>query len=139
MKIRQNLDKILLICIILIFGIVGYINKTKVPNINPKIPVNNTNIETGLNNSFVTKKNTKDENKEEQKIFNPNNEKKEELININKASKEELMTINGIGKKKAEDIIRYRKNTPFKKIEDIMNIKGFGKKIFEKIKGKIRV
>jgi competence protein ComEA len=33
--------------------------------------------------------------------------------------------------------MEYRKKHPFKKIEDIMNVKGIGKKIFENIKSEI--
>ena len=60
-------------------------------------------------------------------------------ININTAPKEELMLIDGIGEKKAEAILEYRQNTPFTKTEDIMEISGFGAKIFEKIADKICV
>ena len=61
------------------------------------------------------------------------------VININTATKEELETLNGIGSGKAKAIIEYRNNKPFEKIEDIMNVKGIGKTIYEKIKDSIRV
>ena len=61
------------------------------------------------------------------------------LININTADKDLLMKLNGIGEKRANDIIEYRSKHPFKKIEDIMNIKGIGKKTFENIKNLICV
>ena len=35
--------------------------------------------------------------------------------------------------------MEYRKIHPFKKIEDIMKVKGIGKKTFEKIKSEIEV
>lgn len=60
-------------------------------------------------------------------------------INLNTASKKELMTLQGIGDKKADEIIKYRTKTPFKKIEELKNIKGIGAKLFEKIKDKIEV
>ena len=56
------------------------------------------------------------------------------LININTADKETLMLLSGIGDKKAEAIIEYRKNNPFKSIDEITNIKGIGNVIFDKIK-----
>lgn len=61
------------------------------------------------------------------------------LININTASKEELMTLSGIGESKALAIIEYRNETPFEKIEDIMNITGIKESAFEKIKDYITV
>ena len=60
-------------------------------------------------------------------------------INLNTATKKELTTLDGIGDKKADEIIKYRTKTPFKKIEEIKNIKGIGDKLFEKIKDKIEV
>lgn len=55
-------------------------------------------------------------------------------ISINSASKEQLMTLPGIGESKAQNIIDYRNNQSFHSIEEIMNVKGIGPKIFEKIK-----
>jgi len=60
-------------------------------------------------------------------------------VNLNTATKEELLTIPNIGESKANLIIEYRNNTPFTKIEDIMNIKGIGSGIFEKIKDYLTV
>ena len=56
------------------------------------------------------------------------------IININEATLDELQKLNGIGKSKAEAIIEYRNKTPFTKIEDIMNVKGIGKSLYEKNK-----
>jgi len=53
-------------------------------------------------------------------------------VNINKASVAELTTLNKVGEKYAIRIVDYRKkNGPFKKPEDIMNVKGIGIKIYE--------
>lgn len=61
-------------------------------------------------------------------------------ININQATQAELETLPGIGPSKAQAIIEYREtNGPFKAIEDIMSISGFGEKTFEKLKDSIRV
>ncbi len=63
-----------------------------------------------------------------------------EIININSASETDLQKLKGIGPKKAQDIISYREeNEPFKKIEDIMNVKGIGQATFENIKANITV
>lgn len=67
-----------------------------------------------------------------------NNEKTK--ININTDSKEKLMTISGIGSSKADAIIEYRtKNGNFKTTEDIINVSGISKIIYDKIKDTITV
>jgi comEA protein len=60
-------------------------------------------------------------------------------ININTASKLELKKLKGIGEKTAQKIIKYRKKTPFKVIEDIKKVKGIGPKKFESMKKHITV
>lgn len=60
-------------------------------------------------------------------------------LDLNKASLDELMTIPGIGESKAKRIIDYRDNKRFSKIEDIMNVSGFGQKSFDRIKEYIMV
>ena len=61
------------------------------------------------------------------------------LVNINTASKEELMTVSGIGASKADSIIIYRAENPFKTIEDIQNVSGIGESLYAKIKDYITV
>lgn len=61
-------------------------------------------------------------------------------VNINKATAAELETLPGIGPAKAEAIIEYREtNGPYKTIEDIMSISGFGEKTFAKLQESISV
>lgn len=61
-------------------------------------------------------------------------------ININQADAKTLTTLNGIGKDRALKIIEYREqNGPFQKIEDLMKVKGIGKKVFEMNKDVITV
>jgi len=55
-------------------------------------------------------------------------------VNINTASKEELEKLPEIGPVKAQAIIEGR---PYKKIEDVMKVKGIKEGIFEKIKDNI--
>ena len=59
-------------------------------------------------------------------------------ININTANTEQLEILPRIGTKTAQSIIEYRtQNGPFKKIEDITNVKGVGEKTLEELKGYI--
>ncbi len=59
----------------------------------------------------------------------------EKSVNINTASKDLLMQLPGVGKATAEKIIEHRETQgPFKRIEDIMKVKGIGQKKFDKMK-----
>ncbi len=61
-------------------------------------------------------------------------------VNLNTATKAELEAVKGIGPAKAESIINYRKqNGPFKKVDDLKSIKGFGEKSVDKIRGEVSV
>lgn len=61
-------------------------------------------------------------------------------VNINTAPVSELAKLNKVGEKYAARIVEYRKkNGPFKKPEDIMNVKGIGVKIYEANKNVIVV
>ncbi len=63
-----------------------------------------------------------------------------ELVSLNSATLEQLMTLSGIGEAKAKIIIDYRtEEGPFEKIEDLMNVKGIGESVFEKVKAYITV
>ena len=56
-------------------------------------------------------------------------------INLNTATQAQLESLPGVGAKAAERILEYRqKNGNFKKVEDLMNVKGFGEKVFLKLK-----
>jgi comEA protein len=61
-------------------------------------------------------------------------------ININAASAAELEKLPGIGARMAARIVEYRqKNGPFKKVEELMNVRGVGEKNFLRLKGLITV
>jgi competence protein ComEA len=61
-------------------------------------------------------------------------------ININTATAEELCGLPGIGEVLAGRIVEFRRqHGNFKSIEDIMEVKGIGKGIFEKIRDYITI
>ena len=63
---------------------------------------------------------------------------KEGKVKINTATVEELKTLKGVGEKKAEAIIEYRKkNGSFQTKEDLMKVRGIGKKLFESFQERI--
>lgn len=66
--------------------------------------------------------------------------KNAEAVNINTATSEELERLSRIGKAVAKRIIDYREtHGGFAAKEEIMNVKGIGKKVFEDIKDNICV
>jgi competence protein ComEA len=61
-------------------------------------------------------------------------------VNINTATASQLEELPGIGKATADRIVEYRqKNGGFKKVEDLMNIRGIGEKSFLKLKPLVTV
>lgn len=61
-------------------------------------------------------------------------------VDLNTATKEELEAVKGIGPAKADAIINYRKeHGPFKKVDDLNAVKGFGDKSVDKLRNEITV
>jgi competence protein ComEA len=61
-------------------------------------------------------------------------------VNINTATVADFETLPGIGARTAARIIEYRqKNGPFKKIEELMNVRGVGEKSFLRLKAQLTV
>lgn len=61
-------------------------------------------------------------------------------VNINSASAEQLESLPGIGPGTAARIVEYRqKNGPFRKVEDLMNVRGIGEKSFLRLKPLVSV
>lgn len=61
-------------------------------------------------------------------------------VNLNTATKDDLDRIKGIGPVKAQAIIDYRKkNGPFKSVDELDNVKGFGSKSLNKVRSELTV
>lgn len=59
-------------------------------------------------------------------------------VNLNTASKEELEAVKGIGPQKAAAILEYRRrNGPFKKLDDLKKVNGFGDKSVAKMRSEL--
>jgi competence protein ComEA len=62
------------------------------------------------------------------------------VVNLNTASSSQIEALPGVGASTAKRIIEYRdKNGGFKKIEELMNVKGIGEKSFLKLKPLVTV
>jgi len=61
-------------------------------------------------------------------------------VDINSATQSELEAVKGIGPAKAKVIVEYRqKNGPFKNLDALAEVKGFGKASVAKLKGELTV
>ena len=61
-------------------------------------------------------------------------------VDINTANQEQLDSVKGIGPAKAKAIIEYRtKNGPFKSVDDLEKVKGFGKKSVDNLRSQVTV
>ena len=61
-------------------------------------------------------------------------------VNLNTATQAQLESLPGIGASTAKRIVEYRqKSGGFKKIEELMNVKGIGEKSFLKLKPHVTV
>ena len=61
-------------------------------------------------------------------------------VNINTAPQSELEAVKGLGPAKAKAIISYREaNGGFKSLEELDNVKGFGKASIDKLKGELSI
>ena len=61
-------------------------------------------------------------------------------MDLNTSTGKELQQLPGIGKGLAKRIVEYRTtNGPFKNVEELMKVKGIGKKTFAKMKDRLTI
>jgi competence protein ComEA len=73
-------------------------------------------------------------------VQNPAPAAEKAALNLNVATLDQLETLPGVGRKVAERILEYRdKSGGFKKVEELMNVKGIGEKSFLKLKPLVTV
>ena len=61
-------------------------------------------------------------------------------LNLNTATVEQLMLLPGIGPSKAERVVAWRgKHGPFKRVQDLRKVKGFGYKTLKKLEPNLDV
>ncbi|MFQ5737451.1 MAG: helix-hairpin-helix domain-containing protein [Acidobacteriota bacterium] len=64
----------------------------------------------------------------------------DQKVNLNTATAAQLQDLQGVGPALSQRIIDFRKkNGPFKRIEDLMNVRGVGEKKFLSLKDRITV
>jgi competence protein ComEA len=56
------------------------------------------------------------------------------VVNLNQATAAELDVLPGVGEKAALRIIAWREKRPFRRVEELVRVKGFGRKTFLKLK-----
>jgi competence protein ComEA len=55
-------------------------------------------------------------------------------VNLNTATVAELQGLPGVGPSRAEAIVAYRERRPFRRIEELMRIRGIGRKTFRRLR-----
>jgi len=55
-------------------------------------------------------------------------------LNLATATAAQLDQLPGVGQKAAKAIIDHRAKTPFSRVEELVQVKGFGKKRFDRLK-----
>jgi len=62
-----------------------------------------------------------------------------ERIDLNRASVTELMRLPGVGEKRAQAIVAHRAKQPFRRLEDVLAVKGLGPAWLGKVKASVVV
>ena len=88
------------------------------------------NVQTGVGDSSREKRSAQSRSTAPAKLKTP----PEKKISLNASSKQELMRLPGVGEVMAERILMYREeHGSFKTIDELQEVKGIGKKKFERL------
>lgn len=63
----------------------------------------------------------------------------EGVVNINSATPEQLRLLGGVGPAKIRNIVAYRRAHPFRTVEELVRIKGIGRKMVRKLRMNLAV
>ncbi|MFK8000940.1 MAG: ComEA family DNA-binding protein [Polyangiales bacterium] len=63
----------------------------------------------------------------------------EPVVNLNTATEAELVTLPGIGPSKAQAIIAHRERRAFRRVEDVMRVRGIGRSTFRRLRSRLGV
>lgn len=61
------------------------------------------------------------------------------VANVNNASVAQLKLLPGVGQVKAQAIVEQRKNAPYRTVDDLVKVKGIGKRLLQKIRAHVTV
>ncbi|MBC7173034.1 MAG: ComEA family DNA-binding protein [Polyangiaceae bacterium] len=61
------------------------------------------------------------------------------VVNLNTATAEELVRLPGVGPSRAEAILAARQRHPFRRVQEIMRVKGIGRATFRRLEPMITV
>ncbi len=62
-----------------------------------------------------------------------------ERLDLNRATVSELMRVPGLGERKAQAIVALRHRRPFRRVEDVLAVKGLGPRWLARVKGSLTV
>ncbi|MBJ74772.1 MAG: DNA-binding protein [Sandaracinus sp.] len=60
-------------------------------------------------------------------------------VDLNHATEAELISLPGIGPSKAQAILAYRERRPFRRVQDIMRVRGIGRGTYRQIRNRLTV
>lgn len=60
-------------------------------------------------------------------------------VDLNRAGVEALMALPGVGRVRAEAIVTHRRRRPFRRVSDLMQVRGIGRRLYLRIRPHVTV